>query len=174
MTNTTSIEKPRSGRHVVRRTLLFAIMGLGLCAVALLIRAAFSELTGPNMIVERGFSNKAAIAAAPANERAWLPPNLPPLVRYINERHNVDTNMIWGRFYLDNSAEWLSSSLEPVRGDRTPSPPSISVSREYPVPNWWADFLDQSGGWNIYKSGEFYFATKSAGRQEIYFWAHFE
>jgi hypothetical protein len=50
---------------------------------------------------ESAYATLAEARAAGALARGWVPEYLPASAREIRERHNVDTNEVWGRFEFD-------------------------------------------------------------------------
>jgi hypothetical protein len=96
-----------------------------------------------------------------AIDRGWVPEFLPGDSVEIRERHDIDTNEVWGSFRrAEGNLEELTDALcEIVDSVQLPNDPRVA---------WWPSESELlSGAYNLTKCEQVYFAL---GPENGYFW----
>jgi hypothetical protein len=111
---------------------------------------------------------------AGALQRGWLPSFVPPGATAIRERHDIDTNEIWGTFHFTEGDELsLRQTLVPVESQILEG----RVITPGPV-TWWPAALTgrldgkalASSGFALFKDSNGYFAAVDWRERRCFFW----
>ena len=132
---------------------------------------------GCNETLDAHYDSLEAAKRQGAIERGWIPRFAPPSASSIRERHDLDTNEVWGAFdFSSGDAELLRKQLQSLRVEDLAGREARAAGTD-----WWPPELTGSlnaaslrnAGLDVFReseSGDFY-AAVDWKRGRLYFWS---
>ena len=91
---------------------------------------------------ETAYQDVPTAEADGAFSRGWLPPLLPADADTIVERHDLDTNEVWGCFDAPSGAATIREKLQAARASRVSGPVGPRPTRLFITRSWWSASMD--------------------------------
>jgi len=94
-------------------------------------------------ISESTYASYGDVASDDAFTRGWVPRFLPQSATNIQERHNLDTNEMWGRFTASRAdLDSIRARCAPIPSSALVRPRSPNQFRGFPKLSWWPAILE--------------------------------
>jgi hypothetical protein len=144
------------------------------CSSAVILILAGALLAACRETYETTYRSMDDAQKAGALHQGWLPAFLPPGAAEIRERHDIDTNEIWGSFDFTQADDTALRQALPQVELRELDGRAITSGRV----GWWPDALSgplQEGtlsgsGFSFYKDSKGYFAAINWRERRCFFW----